>query len=200
MASSMAQVEPLPLVPATVNTGQSKAQAQALGHGAHALQAQSRCRTGCSRSQCASHSGKVFITSADCRARTGPCIIARRHASIRGSLTLYGIPNCDTVKKARAWLAGTASNTVFTTSRNRACPQPGIDRWLDAVGWETLINRKGTAWRGLDEATKAAVVDAASARAVAVATPSVIKRPVVEWVDGSVSVGFSPERFEQHLP
>jgi arsenate reductase len=62
------------------------------------------------------------------------------------------------------------------------------------VGWETLINRKGTAWRGLDEATKAAVVDAASARAVAVATPSVIKRPVVEWVDGSVSVGF--ERFD----
>ena len=68
------------------------------------------------------------------------------------------------------------------------------------MGWETLINRKGTAWRGLDDATKAAVVDAASARAVALASPSVIKRPVVQWADGTITVGFTPERFEQRLP
>ncbi|OQC05762.1 MAG: Regulatory protein Spx [Alphaproteobacteria bacterium ADurb.Bin100] len=114
--------------------------------------------------------------------------------------TLYGIPNCDTVKKARTWLSEHGVEHSFHDFKKQGVPQSGIDRWLDAVGWETLINRKGTAWRGLDEATKAAVVDAASARAVAIASPSVIKRPVVEWGDGSVTVGFSPERFEQRLP
>lgn len=114
--------------------------------------------------------------------------------------TLYGIPNCDTVKKARTWLSEHGVEHSFHDFKKQGVPQSGIDRWLDAVGWETLINRKGTAWRGLDEAARATVVDAASARAVAIASPSVIKRPVVEWGDGSVTVGFSPERFEQRLP
>lgn len=114
--------------------------------------------------------------------------------------TLYGISNCDTVKKARTWLSEHGVEHSFHDFKKQGVPQSGIDRWLGAVGWETLINRKGTAWRGLDEAARAAVVDAASARAVAIASPSVIKRPVVEWGDGSVTVGFSPERFEQRLP
>lgn len=114
--------------------------------------------------------------------------------------TLYGISNCDTVKKARTWLSEHGVEHSFHDFKKQGVPQSGIDRWLDAVGWETLINRKGTAWRGFDEAARAAVVDAASARAVAIASPSVIKRPVVEWGDGSVTVGFSPERFEQRLP
>jgi len=116
------------------------------------------------------------------------------------SITVYGIPNCDTVKKARAWLTSNGVDYQFHDFKKQGVPLPQLDRWLKTVGWETLINRKGTAWRGLDEAAKAAVVDAASARAVALATPSVIKRPVVEWGDGSVTVGFSPERFEQRLP
>ena len=62
-----------------------------------------------------------------------------------------------------------------------------------------MINRKGTAWRGLDDATKASVVDATSARAVALANPSVIKRPVVQWADGTITVGFTPERFTERL-
>jgi Spx/MgsR family transcriptional regulator len=114
--------------------------------------------------------------------------------------TLYGIPNCDTVKKARTWLTDHGVDYTFHDFKKQGVPQPQIDAWLASVGWETLINRKGTAWRGLDDATKAAVVDAASARAVALASPSVIKRPVVQWADGSVTVGFTPERFEQRLP
>ena len=114
--------------------------------------------------------------------------------------TLYGIPNCDTVKKARTWLTDHGVDYTFHDFKKQGVPQPQIDAWLASVGWETLINRKGTAWRGLDDATKAAVVDAASARAVALASPSVIKRPVVQWADGTITVGFTPERFEQRLP
>ena len=114
--------------------------------------------------------------------------------------TLYGIPNCDTVKKARTWLTDHGVDYAFHDFKKQGVPQPQIDTWLAAVGWETLINRKGTAWRGLDDATKAAVVDAASARAVALASPSVIKRTVVQWADGTITVGFTPERFEQRLP
>ena len=114
--------------------------------------------------------------------------------------TLYGIPNCDTVKKARTWLTDHGVDYTFHDFKKQGVPQPQIDAWLASVGWETLINRKGTAWRGLDDATKAAVVDTASARAVALASPSVIKRPVVQWADGTITVGFTPERFEQRLP
>lgn len=115
-------------------------------------------------------------------------------------ITLHGIPNCDTVKKARAWLAGHGVEYQFHDFKKQGVPQPQIDTWLSAVGWETLINRKGNAWRALDEATQATVTDDASARAVALASPSVIKRPVVEWADGTVTVGFTPERFAERLP
>jgi len=115
-------------------------------------------------------------------------------------ITLYGIPNCDTVKKARTWLTDRGVEFTFHDFKKQGVPQPQIDAWLAAAGWETLINRKGTAWRGLDEATKATVVDASSARAVALVSPSVIKRPVVEWADGAITVGFTPEHFAQRLP
>ena len=114
-------------------------------------------------------------------------------------ITLYGIPNCDTVKKARACLTEHGVEHGFHDFKKQGVPVPGIDVWLAAVGWEALINRKGSAWRGLDDATKASVVDAASARDLALAWPSVIKRPVMEWADGSVTVGFAPDRFEQRL-
>ena len=114
-------------------------------------------------------------------------------------ITLYGIPNCDTVKKARAWLSEHGVEHAFHDFKKLGVPQAQVDHWLRNVGWETLINRKGTAWRGLDDATKATVIDAASARSVALAWPSVIKRPVVQWADGTVTVGFSPERFTERL-
>lgn len=103
---------------------------------------------------------------------------------------VYGIPHCDTVKKSRAWLAAQGVAYRFHDFRKGGVPADALPRWLQAVGRETLVNRKGTTWRGLSEAEREAVVDDASAARLLAAQPSVIKRPVVEWPDGSVSVGF----------
>ena len=107
-------------------------------------------------------------------------------------ITLYGIPNCDTVKKARAWLQANGRDAVFHDFKKAGVPEDRLDAWLAASGWERLLNRKGTTWRALDDALREGVVDAASARAVMLAHASTIRRPVVEWGDGSVSVGFEP--------
>ena len=103
--------------------------------------------------------------------------------------TLYGIPNCDTVKKARAWLTEHGVEYAFHDFKKQGVPVAALDHWLKAVGWEVLVNRKGTTWRKLDEAARAAVVDAASARALMLTHTSAIKRPVVQW-DDAVTVGF----------
>jgi Spx/MgsR family transcriptional regulator len=105
-------------------------------------------------------------------------------------ITIYGIPNCDTVKRARAWLTDHALEHRFHDFRKDGVPAARLDAWLAAAGWERLVNRQGTTWRKLDDAAKAAVVDAATARTLLLAQPSVIKRPVVEWADGRISVGF----------
>ncbi|SDD90538.1 transcriptional regulator, Spx/MgsR family [Paracidovorax valerianellae] len=104
---------------------------------------------------------------------------------------LYGIPNCDTVKKARAWLTGQGIEYQFHDFKKQGVPAEQLPRWADAVGWEKLLNRQGTTWRKLDAETQATVHDAASAAQVMLAQPSVIKRPVVEWADASITVGFN---------
>lgn len=103
---------------------------------------------------------------------------------------LYGIPNCDTVKKARAWLTEHGIEYRFHDFKKAGVPEAGLDAWLAAVGWETLLNRRGTAWRALPDTLKAGVADNASARAVMLAHASTIKRPVVEWGPGRITVGF----------
>lgn len=104
--------------------------------------------------------------------------------------TLYGIPNCDTVKRARTWLADHTIAHTFHDFRKQGLPEKRLSAWLQAVGWEALLNRRGTTWRKLDAATQAAVVDGPSACALMLAQASVIKRPVVEWPDGTITVGF----------
>ena len=118
---------------------------------------------------------------------------------IDAMITLYGIPNCDTVKKARVWLSTHDLAYQFHDFKKQGVPEPQLDAWLACAGWETLVNRKGTTWRALDDATKTAVNDAASARSLVLAHPSVIKRPVVQWADGGVTVGFTAEKFAQRL-
>ena len=116
--------------------------------------------------------------------------------------TIYGIPNCDTVKKARVWLQDNGLTAHFHDFKKQGVSPEMLDRWLATQDWTVLINRKGTTWRGLDDATKAAVTDAASAKALALAAPSVIKRPVVEWDSdhgGGVTVGFDAEAWAQRL-
>ena len=110
---------------------------------------------------------------------------------------LYGIPNCDTVRRARTWLADHRVAHDFHDFKKAGVPPERLDAWLASAGWERVLNRKGTMWRKLVEAQRAAVVDAASARSLMLSQPSVIKRPVVEWPDGAITVGFDADVFER---
>jgi arsenate reductase len=105
-------------------------------------------------------------------------------------MKLHGIVNCDTVKKARVWLAARGIAYQWVDFRKSPPAIGDLARWCRAVGWETLLNRRGTTWRALDDAAKAAVVDERTAVALMQANPTLIKRPVVE-LDGDVVVGFS---------
>jgi arsenate reductase len=110
-------------------------------------------------------------------------------------ITVYGIPNCDTVKKARTWLADQGLEVAFHDFKKQGVPAELLPAWLKAFGRDRLINRAGTTWRKLDDATRAIVVDDASAAALMTAEPSVIKRPVVRWPDGSLTLGFKADEF-----
>ncbi len=114
-------------------------------------------------------------------------------------ITLHGIPHCDTVKKARAWLEEQGRPYAFHDFRKAGVPEAELDRWIAELGWERLVNRSGMTWRKLDESMRAAVVDAASARALMLAQASVIKRPVTRWPDGVVTVGYSADAWAARL-
>ena len=115
------------------------------------------------------------------------------------TITLYGIPNCDTVKRARAFLAGQGAAVVFHDFKKAGVPADRLAAWVASAGWERLLNRQGSTWRKLDAAQRAAVVDGASAQALMLAQASVIKRPVVQWPDGAITVGFDPADFASRL-
>lgn len=108
--------------------------------------------------------------------------------------TLYGIPNCDTVKKARAWLADHGQDVDFHDFKKQGLERATVAAWLDQVDWEILVNRKGTTWRKLSDERRAQVVDKASALELMLENPSVIKRPVLEGA-GDLSVGFSDTQY-----
>jgi len=111
------------------------------------------------------------------------------------SPTVYGIPNCDSVKKARAWLTEQGIAYQFHDFKKQGVPEAVLTQWLDQCGWETVLNRKGTTWRQLAPEVQARVIDAASARELMLSQASVIKRPVIAWPSGTVTVGLSPERW-----
>jgi len=114
-------------------------------------------------------------------------------------ITVYGIPNCDTVKKARAWLTAQGVDYRFHDFKKQGVPPSQLPAWIEAVGWEKLLNRRGTTWRKLDAATQSAVTDAASASALMRVHPSVIKRPVVEW-GTQLTVGFDASAWTTLAP
>lgn len=107
-------------------------------------------------------------------------------------ITLYGIPNCDTVRKARAWLDGRGIEYRFHNFKKLGAPAETIERWADAVGWEALLNRRGTTFRGLGEADRQDI-DRVKAVRLMEAQPSLIKRPVIEDEAGGITVGL-PQR------
>lgn len=107
---------------------------------------------------------------------------------------LYGIRNCDTVKKARAWLDQRKVEYRFHDYKVSGIDMARLDRWCGEVGWEALLNRAGTTFRGLEESQKQGL-DRPKAKALMAAQPSLIKRPVVE-LNGRVIVGFKPELYK----
>lgn len=106
-------------------------------------------------------------------------------------MTLYGIKNCDTVKKSRAWFAGRGIDMPFHDLRTDGLQADLLRRWLAAVGAARLVNRSGTTWRGLTPAQQA-VTDEDALIALLLAQPTLIRRPVVEIRD-TLTVGFVPD-------
>ena len=111
------------------------------------------------------------------------------------SVTIYGIKNCDTMKKARAWLADHGVEAAFHDYKTAGIDRGHLQRWCEEAGWETVLNRAGTTFRKLDEADKQDL-DKDKAIALMLAQPSMIKRPVLE-TDGRLLVGFKPELYER---
>ena len=95
------------------------------------------------------------------------------------AVTVYGIPNCSSVKKALDALKASGTSFEFHDYKKLGVTDALLSEWLKQVSWEVLLNKKGTTWRNLSEDIKATVVDASSAKAVMIANPSTIKRPVI---------------------
>ncbi len=112
------------------------------------------------------------------------------------TINLYGIPNCDTVKKARTWLSNNGSDFVFHDFKKDGITRELIAGWLRDVPWDVLVNRKGTTWRNLSDDRKASIIDAASATELMLESPSVIKRPVLVK-NKKATVGFSADLYQQ---
>lgn len=104
-------------------------------------------------------------------------------------ITVHGIPSCDTVKAARAWIVQRGIEVQFRNFKTAPPTPEEVGRWADAVGWEVLLNRRGTTFRGLDDAERSDL-DAVKAVGLMVAHPSLIKRPVIDS-EGRITVGWT---------
>ena len=108
------------------------------------------------------------------------------------SITIYGIKNCDTMKKARAWLDKHGIDYTFHDYKTVGIERERLEQWCKKVGWETLLNRAGTTFRKLPDKDKNGI-DAKKAMALMLSQPSMIKRPVLDLGGGKLLVGFKPE-------
>jgi len=114
-------------------------------------------------------------------------------------ITVYGISNCDSVKKARDWLAAHQVAYVFHDFNKQGVSVELLAHWTAIAGWERVLNRQGQTWRKLEAAAQDGAVDAASARALLQLHPSLIKRPVIDWGGAALTVGWQPDAFEAAL-
>ncbi len=103
---------------------------------------------------------------------------------------IYGIPNCDTIKKTLTWFQKNQVPYEFHDYKKKGITQAKLKAWSKQAGWEKLLNKKGTTWRQLDEATQASITNEAKAVALMSINTSIIKRPVIEQEGKVVSVGF----------
>jgi arsenate reductase (glutaredoxin) len=114
-------------------------------------------------------------------------------------ITIYGIKNCDTMTKARAWLDKHGVAYEFHDYKAAGIDQEHLEKWSKKVGWETLLNRAGMTFRKLSDKDKAKV-DEKKAIALMLKQPSMIKRPVLDLGGGKLVVGFKPETYEASVP
>ncbi|HZC57692.1 MAG TPA: ArsC family reductase [Xanthobacteraceae bacterium] len=114
------------------------------------------------------------------------------------SLTIYGIKNCDTMKKARAWLDKHRVAYEFHDYKTAGIERERLEQWSKKVGWETLLNQAGTTFRKLPDKDKSGL-DAKKAIALTLEQPSMIKRPVVDLGGGKLLVGFKPEIYQSQV-
>ena len=108
---------------------------------------------------------------------------------------MYGIPNCGTIKKARAWFAERDLEYSFHDYKKQGVDEQQLRDWLKQFGWEQLINKRGTTWRKLDEQTRESMNDS-SALATMLENASIIKRPIIE-TDGQTVIGFDADEYQQ---
>lgn len=113
------------------------------------------------------------------------------------TITLYGIPNCDTVKKARTWLTGKGVAHTFHDYKKSGVPVANLDRWCREAGWEKVLNRAGTTYKKLPPETREGI-DASTAKKLMREQPSMIKRPILEH-PGGLLVGFTAEEWARAL-
>jgi arsenate reductase len=114
------------------------------------------------------------------------------------SLRIYGIKNCDTMKKARAWLDKAGKAYTFHDYKAAGIDRGRLEGWAKKVGWEALLNRSGTTFRKLPEAAKEGLTEN-KALALMLEQPSMIRRPVLEAPGGKLLVGFKPENYKAEL-
>lgn len=110
-------------------------------------------------------------------------------------MKLYGIPNCNTVKKARTWLTENGIEIPFHDFKKQGVSEELLEVWLKQIRWEKLLNRQGATWRQLSDEARAAVCDDASAIRLMLEKPSAIKRPVLE-MDGKITLGFDEASYQ----
>jgi arsenate reductase (glutaredoxin) len=121
-----------------------------------------------------------------------------QNSAMEKNLVVYGIPNCDTVKKSRAWFDAAGIAYSFHDYKKQGVTEAALRRWVQVLGWEVLLNKKGTTWRKLPASDQAAVIDAESAIQLMQRESSVIKRPVLEGAN-VLTVGYAPEPWQGKL-
>jgi arsenate reductase len=110
-------------------------------------------------------------------------------------VTLYGIPNCDTIKKARKWLSEHSIDCSFHDYRKQGIDLEQLQVMASQLGWEAMLNRRGTTWRALSETVKSQI-DEASALQLMLDNPAIIKRPILQQ-DGRLHIGFSNQQYQE---
>ena len=113
-------------------------------------------------------------------------------------MKIYGIPNCNTVKKALDWLKENHLNFEFHDFKKLGIEESKLKEWADQVGWETLINKRGTTWKKLDIETQLSISNESAAFQLMQQKPSIIKRPLIEH-KGSILQGFDADAYEKHF-